>query len=90
MDPPGSARRRTPGSCHEGGPGSQRHADKPGTTQTTPREGRRDLHDQLLNELHKSKMRSVNVGLMLGNRLRRWSNNKPTLVYRLVFAGRRT
>ena len=31
--------------------------------------------------------RSPNVGLMLGHRLRRWSNITPTLGERLVFAG---
>ena len=28
-----------------------------------------------------------NVGLLLGHRLRRWPNTKPTLVQNIVFAG---
>ena len=30
---------------------------------------------------------SPNVGLILGQRLRRWTNAKPTLIQRFVFAG---
>ena len=32
-------------------------------------------------------IRSPNVGLMLGHRLRRWPNSKPTLGRCIVFAG---
>ena len=35
------------------------------------------------------KRRWTNVGLMLSHRIRRWANNKTTLVQRLVFAGER-
>ena len=35
----------------------------------------------------KRERRSVNVGLSLGQRRRRWPSSKPTLVQRLVFVG---
>ena len=40
-------------------------------------------------DLHPANTRRwTNVGLMLAHRLRRWANIKPTLIQRLVFAGR--
>ena len=40
------------------------------------------------NKLPASTSPAPNVGTMLGQRLRRWSNIVPTLGERLVFAGR--
>ena len=41
----------------------------------------------LFREIPANTRRSANVGLMLGQRRRRWPNIKPTLAERLVFAG---
>ena len=41
----------------------------------------------LVSGTPENTRRQTNVGLMLGHRLRRWPNIKPTLVWRLVFAG---
>ena len=42
---------------------------------------------QILNRIPFDSQRRPDVGLMLAHRLRRWTNIKPTLGQRLVFAG---
>ena len=39
------------------------------------------------NHYSGNMRRRPNVGLLLGQRRRRWGNSKPTLCQRLVFAG---
>ena len=44
------------------------------------------LENHILRPVRNNRRRCANVGLLLGHRLRRWPNNKPALVQRLVFA----
>ena len=44
-------------------------------------------HDQFSLHFPANTIHSANVGLMLGQRRRRWPNIKPTLAERIVLAG---
>ena len=46
--------------------------------------GRTFIHVLDNRNLSAKKIRSTNVGVMLGQRRRRWPNSKPTLVQHLV------